>query len=112
MSMIKPCNMAVPSPARLARRRASTPSHPAQSTCACYDPDPRRVEEEMIMTEPQSFAEDCLALLDEKLGRVTVDRRGVLKLLAALGATATLPAGVREASAQAKQIVFVNWGGI
>lgn len=64
------------------------------------------------MTEPRSFQEDCLALLEEKLDRGAIDRRTILRVLAALGVTAALPAGAREASAQAKQIVFVNWGGI
>ncbi len=64
------------------------------------------------MTESRSFQEDCLALLHEKTGRDAIDRRRVLKILAALGATATVPAGIRAANAQVKQIVFVNWGGI
>ena len=64
------------------------------------------------MIEPQSFQEDCRVLLDQKLASAAIDRRTVLKLLAALGVASTLPAGAREAHAQAKQIVFVNWGGI
>src|SRR5688572_12883866 len=64
------------------------------------------------MTGSQSFQEDCFAILDEQSRRGAIDRRGMLKILAALGATATVPVGIRAASAQPKQIVFVNWGGI
>jgi putative spermidine/putrescine transport system substrate-binding protein len=64
------------------------------------------------MPNPQAFHDDCLALLAARLHRGALDRRAVLKLAAALGLGATLPLGVRPASAQAKQIVFVNWGGI
>lgn len=64
------------------------------------------------MTEPESFHQDCLALLDATRACGAIDRRTMLKLAAALGAAATLPAGARGASAQARQIVFVNWGGI
>src|SRR5262249_54681793 len=64
------------------------------------------------MTDRLSFQEDRLALIAEKSGRVAMDRRAVLKVLAALGATVTVPAGARAANAQARQIVFVNWGGI
>lgn len=65
------------------------------------------------MTEPQRFQEDCLALLAERSARGEIDRRTVLKLAAALGFTATVPLLASEARAQAaRQIVFVNWGGI
>ena len=64
------------------------------------------------MSTLQHFPEDCLALLEARLARGAIDRRAVLKLAAALGVTATLPLGTREAGAQAKEIVFVNWGGI
>src|SRR5262245_40083005 len=65
------------------------------------------------MTQPQRFHEDCVALLSEKARRGEIDRRTMLKLAAVLGAGAALPAGARNAAAQAaKQLVFVNWGGI
>ena len=65
------------------------------------------------MTQPQQFHDDCVALLSEKAARGEMDRRTMLKLAAALGAGAALPLGAREAAAQAaKQLVFVNWGGI
>ena len=64
------------------------------------------------MTASQSFQEDCFALLDEQSRRGAIDRRRMLEVLAALGVIATVPVGIRAASAQPKQIVFVNWGGI
>lgn len=64
------------------------------------------------MTTPQSFHEDCRELLEARLATGALDRRTLLRVAAALGVTATLPLGPRTASGQAKQIVFVNWGGI
>ena len=65
------------------------------------------------MTQPQGFHQDCLALAHEKLARGEIDRRTMLKLAAALGLTTAVPLLAEDARAQAaRQIVFVNWGGI
>lgn len=67
------------------------------------------------MTESQSFHADCIQLLHEQMGRGRIDRRTFLKLGAALGlapALASALGGIREAHAQAKEIVMVNWGGL
>ena len=65
------------------------------------------------MTKVQSFQEDCVAIVGEKLARGEIDRRGALKMLGALGVVAALPAGAGQALAQdSKTITLVNWGGI
>lgn len=58
----------------------------------------------------QTFAEDCVELLQEQLARGAIDRRGFLTACAALG-LAPLAFGAREAAAQAKEIVLCNAGG-
>lgn len=64
-----------------------------------------------FMHEPQSFQQDCVELLERKLARGEIDRRRFLALLGALGVAAG--AGfARDARAQAKEVVLVNWGGI
>ena len=57
-----------------------------------------------------SYAEDCIALAAERMARGEIDRRRFLQCLAMLGA---LPVAARigPASAQAKEVVIVNWGG-
>src|SRR5882757_1270822 len=56
----------------------------------------------------QTFAEDCVARLDELAQAGRVDRRTVLAGLAALGlGVARAPA----AHAQARELVIVNFGG-
>jgi putative spermidine/putrescine transport system substrate-binding protein len=65
------------------------------------------------MTEVQSFQEDCVAIVQERLARGEIDRRGALKMLGALGVAAAIPAGSGRALAQdSKTITLVNWGGI
>jgi putative spermidine/putrescine transport system substrate-binding protein len=58
----------------------------------------------------QSFQQDCVALALEKYRRGEVSRRGLMAGLAALGVGAGL--APREAAAQQRQLVMVNWGGI
>lgn len=63
------------------------------------------------MMQVQSFQEDLVELAREKLARGEVTRRqfnAALGLLG-LGVAAGMP---KDASAQAKEIVFANWGGI
>lgn len=58
----------------------------------------------------QSFQQDCGELALAKFRRGEVGRRGLMAGLAALGlGTDLVP---REAGAQGRQLVMVNWGGI
>lgn len=58
----------------------------------------------------QSFQQDCVELALAKFRRGEVSRRQLMAGLAALGVGTSL-AG-REATAQGRQLVMVNWGGI
>ena len=58
----------------------------------------------------QSFHQDCVELAFEKFRRGEVGRRRLMAGLAALGIGTGL--GPREAGAQGRQLVMVNWGGI
>lgn len=61
-------------------------------------------------TEPQGFHEDCIVLAHELHRRGQVDRRTLIKGLAALG---VVPAAAGGAQAQGTlEIRMVNWGGI
>jgi len=62
------------------------------------------------MTRIQTFAEDTLSLLREQTEGRAVDRRTFLAVLGALGLSPAL-ARLTPASAQAREIVLVNWGG-
>jgi putative spermidine/putrescine transport system substrate-binding protein len=64
------------------------------------------------MGEPQSFHEDCLALLETRAARSEIDRRRFLELTAALGLGAVSLAPRTAGAQAASQVVFVNWGGI
>jgi putative spermidine/putrescine transport system substrate-binding protein len=65
------------------------------------------------MTHVQTFQEDCIALAHEKLARGQMTRRQFNAALTALGALGGAGAMSGSANAQnAKEIVFVNWGGI
>ena len=57
-----------------------------------------------------AFMQDCLELAAERVRRGQLDRRTFLAGLAALG-IGPVALGSREAMAQAKEIVLVNWGG-
>jgi putative spermidine/putrescine transport system substrate-binding protein len=66
-----------------------------------------------MMTKVQSFQEDCIALANEKLARGQMTRRQFNLAMALLGFGAASGALTDKAWAQAaKEIVFVNWGGI
>ena len=58
-----------------------------------------------------NFQQDCLAILAERAARGDISRRRFAQLAAMLAGGAALALRPREASAQAKQLVFVNWGG-
>lgn len=65
------------------------------------------------MTKVQSFQEDCVALAEEKLAKGAISRRQFNAVLAALGLGAATGALAGKAWAQgAKELVYVNWGGI
>jgi putative spermidine/putrescine transport system substrate-binding protein len=64
----------------------------------------------MMTDEPQSFHQDCITLANELYRRGRVDRRTLIKGMAALG---VLPVAAGGAQAQAaREIRMVNWGGI
>lgn len=63
-----------------------------------------------MTVEPQSFHQDCIVLAHELHARGRVDRRTLLRGLAALGAMPVLVPGARAQAA--REITMVNWGGI
>lgn len=63
------------------------------------------------MTRVQTFQEDCIALAEEKLAKGQMTRRQFNAALALLGAGMASGGFGREAFAQAKELVYVNWGG-
>ena len=65
------------------------------------------------MTHVQSFQEDCIELAHEKLARRQMTRRqfnAALAALASLGGAGLAPGSARAQAA--KEMVFVNWGGV
>jgi putative spermidine/putrescine transport system substrate-binding protein len=64
------------------------------------------------MRESQSFQADCIELAFRRYRRGEVDRRTLLKGLAALGAAPALLAGERAWGQNAKELVICDWGGI
>ena len=59
----------------------------------------------------EAFRKDCLEILAERVKRGEITRRRFAQLAAMLLAGAPLALRATHASAQAKQLVFVNWGG-
>ena len=59
----------------------------------------------------EAFQKDCLEILAERVKRGEITRRRFAQLAAMLLAGAPLALRATHASAQAKQLVFVNWGG-
>ncbi|MFC3126486.1 ABC transporter substrate-binding protein [Pseudoroseomonas globiformis] len=57
----------------------------------------------------QSFQQDCAELLQRQLRHGRISRRQMMLGFAALGATAGLS---NPATAQARELVMVNWGGL
>lgn len=60
----------------------------------------------------QSFQQDCIELAWQQYRRGRVDRRTLLRGLAALGAGAGMLAAGDARAQAAKELVIVNWGGI
>jgi putative spermidine/putrescine transport system substrate-binding protein len=63
------------------------------------------------MSKIQSFQQDCVEMLRDKFARGEIDRRRFMTMLGALGVGGAT-GWSREARAQAKEVVLVNWGGL
>jgi len=59
----------------------------------------------------EAFQRDCIEILADKVKRGEMTRRRFAQLAAMLVAGAPLALRTGGAAAQAKQLVFVNWGG-
>lgn len=73
--------------------------------------DDRTHNEHKGNTMDEAFQKDCLEILAERVKRGQITRRRFAQLAAMLVAGAPLALRARDASAAAKQLVFVNWGG-